>query len=137
MSLRQTYTYSDFHFDDDPDYGDNRLAGQPQHYYQASIRYQHPSGLYLAPSVERAMSATTVDYANTRAVPGYTVWGLAAGVEWPRGISLFLEARNLGDERYISSVSATTDFSTAGNRNIFYPGEGRALFGGLRVELGS
>ncbi len=137
LRLRQAYTYSDFHFDDDRDYGDNQLAGQPQHYYQASLRYQHPSGWYLAPSVERAMSATPVDYANTKAVPGYTVWGLSAGVELPRGISLFLEARNLGDERYISSVSATTDFSTAGNRNIFYPGEGRALFGGLRLELGA
>jgi len=137
LSLRQAYTYADFHFDNDAEYGDNRLAGQPQHYYQASLRYQHPSGWFFSPNVERALSSTMVDYANTRAVPGYTVWGLSTGIDLRHGVSLFVEARNLGDERYISSVSATTDFSTAGNRNIFYPGEGRAIYGGLRVDLGS
>src|SRR5690606_9329960 len=35
LSLRQAYTFSDFHYRDDDEFGDNRLPGLPRHYYQA------------------------------------------------------------------------------------------------------
>ncbi|MBQ1558307.1 MAG: TonB-dependent receptor, partial [Pseudomonas sp.] len=44
LSLRQAYTFSDFHYRDDDTFGDNRLPGLPRHYYQAEVRYDHPSG---------------------------------------------------------------------------------------------
>ncbi|HSW11287.1 MAG TPA: TonB-dependent receptor [Solimonas sp.] len=131
LTLQQTYTFADFHFDGDPAFGSNQLAGQPRHYYLAELRYEHRWGFFVAPGIERAVG-NVADYANTRPVPGYTLWNLGTGVDLPHGVSLFLEGRNLGDERYVSSVSATTSFATASNRNLFYPGEGRAVFGGLR-----
>ena len=137
LELQQVYTYADFRFEGDATYGDNTLAGQPRHHYQVFLRYQHPSGFFIAPSLERAASAYYADYANSFALPAYTVWNLGVGVDLPRGVSLFIEGRNLADERYISSVSATTDYATATNRNIFYPGEGRAVYGGLRWTPGS
>ena len=136
LSLQQVYTYADFRFDGDEAFGDNTLAGQPRHHYQVNLRYTHPSGFFIEPGFERAVSAAYADYANTFEAPAYTIWGLSTGLDLPRGISLFLEGRNLGDERYINSVSATTDFSTASNRSIFYAGEGRAVFGGVRWAFG-
>lgn len=136
LSLQQVYTYADFRFDGDPVYGDNTLAGQPRHHYQLFLRYEHPSGFFVAPALERAASAAFVDYANSFETPAYTVWNLSLGFELRGGVSLFLEGRNLFDERYVGSVSATTDYGTASNQNLFYPGEGRALFGGLRWVWG-
>lgn len=46
VSLRQAYTFSDFHYRDDERFGDNKLPGIPQHYYQAEVRYDHPQGFY-------------------------------------------------------------------------------------------
>ncbi|HEY0913465.1 MAG TPA: TonB-dependent receptor [Solimonas sp.] len=132
LTLQQVYNYADFRFDGDATYGSNRLAGQPRHYYLAELRYDHPAGFHIEAGIERSPSGLTVDYANTQETPGYTTWNLGGGVDLPHGLSLFIEGRNLSDERYISSVSATTDYSTATNRNIFYPGEGRAVYGGLR-----
>lgn len=133
LTLQQVYNYADFHFDDDASFGSNRLAGQPRHYYTAELRYEHPAGFHLEAGIERSPSGLTVDYANTQETPGYTTWNLGGGVDLPHGLSLFVEGRNLSDERFISSVSATTNYSTAANRNIFYPGEGRAVYGGLRL----
>lgn len=132
LTLQQAYTYAHFNFDGDAVFGSNQLAGQPEHYWQGELRYEHPAGFHVQLGVERSMSSLPVDYANTTRAPGYTVYNVGAGVDLPRGVSLFLEARNLSDERYVSSVSATTDFSTATNQNLFYPGEGRAVFGGMR-----
>lgn len=132
LTLQQVYNYADFHFDGDAAFGSNRLAGQPRHYYIAELRYEHPAGFHVEAGIERSPSGLTVDYANTQETPGYTTWNLGGGVDLPHGLSLFVEGRNLSDERFISSVSATTDYSTATNRNLFYPGEGRAVYGGLR-----
>ncbi len=137
LSLQQVYAYADFRFEGDAVYGDNSLAGQPRHHYQVFLRYEHPSGFFIAPGLERGATAFFADYANSFALPAYTVWNLSTGLDLPGGVSLFLEGRNLADERYIGSVSATTDYATATNRNIFYPGEGRAVYGGLRWALGS
>lgn len=132
LTFEQAYTYSHFNFDGDPQFGSNQLAGQPKHYWQGELRYEHPAGFHVQAGIERSMSSMPADYANTTWTPGYTVFSAGAGIDLPRGISLFLEGRNLSDERYVSSVSATTDFTTTSNKNIFYPGEGRSVFGGIR-----
>lgn len=103
----------------------------PQHYWQAQLRYVHPAGFFIEPGIEAA-GKNWVDYANTQSAPGYAVWNLSTGVDLPHGLSLFFDARNLLDRRYASSVTTTTNFQTAANRNLFYPAEGRQFFGGLR-----
>lgn len=131
LTLQQTYTWSDFRFDGDTTYGRGRLAGAPQHYVQAQLRYRHPVGVFIEPGLEAAGS-NGVDYANTQSAPGYVIWNLSTGVDLPHGLSLFLDGRNLLDRRYASSVTTTTNFQTAANRNLFYPAEGRQFFGGVR-----
>ena len=44
------------------------------------------------------------------------------------GVSLFLDARNLFDERYVSNFGAITDARIV-SQAVFFPGEGRSVFG--------
>lgn len=131
--LRQTYALSDFFFEGDRVYGDNDLPLVPPHLYRAELRYDHPSGWFVAPSIEQAAD-TWVDYSNTLKAPGYTVLNLGAGITLSDRTSLFVDARNLTDERYVSNFSAVTDARVASTA-VFWPGEGISAFVGLRVSL--
>ncbi|MBX3428389.1 MAG: TonB-dependent receptor [Hyphomonadaceae bacterium] len=134
--LRQSYTYSDFFFDGDPTYGDNQIPVAPEHQYRAMLRYTNPAGWFIAPSVEWRPGDTWVDYANTLEAPGYTIWSLNAGWDFGNGVSLFVDARNLTDEAYVPEFGAITDASTIGaNTAVFYPGEGRSVYGGIAYRF--
>jgi len=132
LLLRQTYAWSDFRFDGDPLWGDNRLPVVPQHMYRAELTWRHPSGLSLTPSVEWRISDPWVDYANTMRAPGFTVLGLNASWQVANGLTVFADARNLADKRHVNEFSAVTDARTASTA-VFNPGEGRSVFVGLRM----
>jgi iron complex outermembrane receptor protein len=128
LRLRQTYAWSDFRFDGDAQYGDNRLPVVPEHLYRAELKYQHPAGWFLAPSVEWSPRGVGVDYQGRARAPAYAVASLNAGYS-RQGVTLFIEARNLTDKRYVSTVnpSVSADAATA----AYWPGEGRAAFAGV------
>lgn len=128
LRLRQTYAWSDFRFDGDAQYGDNRLPVVPQHLYRAELKYQHSAGWFLAPSVEWSPRGVLVDYQNKVRAPDYAVASLSAGYTRD-AVTVFLDARNLTNERYVATVnpSVTADVSTA----AFWPGEGRGVFVGV------
>lgn len=130
LVVRQAWTYSDFRFENDPRWGDNQLPVVPEHQYRAEVKYTHPLGWFIAPSVEWRGGDTFVDYANRLEAPGYTVWSLNAGWSFDNGVSLFVDGRNLTDERYVAEVSAITDSALVGT-SVFTPGEGRAVFVGV------
>lgn len=134
LTLRQTYAYSDFRFDGDPTYGDNRLPVIPEHLYRADLKFSRRGGWFVAPGVEWSPSDTVVDYANTLTAPGYAILSLNAGVDLPGGVSIFLDARNLTDRRYVSSVSAVTDARRA-TTSVFTPGEGLSAYMGVRYAF--
>ncbi|WP_293677575.1 TonB-dependent receptor, partial [uncultured Phenylobacterium sp.] len=98
LRLRQTYTFSDFKFDGDAQYGDNRLPIVPKHFYRAELRYDAPAGWFIAPSVEWSASNIQVDYRNTTQASSYAVFNLNAGFAVNDRISLFLDIRNLADK---------------------------------------
>ncbi len=132
--LRQTYTFSDFRFDADAVYGDNRLPVAPEHAYRAELRYEG-EGWFVAPSVEWIPKDVLVDYANMLRYPSYAAVSLNGGWKATESVELFADARNLTDERYISNVGAVTDARTASTA-VFWPGEGRSLFVGVRFTGG-
>ncbi len=138
LLLEQAYMYSDFSFDGDPVYGDNKLAGMPPHVYVAALRYKSPApnglGWDIAPKVEWVPDGGYADYANNLEAPGYATLGLEGGVDIAEGIRLFVDARNLTDENYISTYSNITD-ATVVATNVFYPGERRSVCGGLKFVL--
>ena len=130
LRLRQTYMWSDFRFEGDVQYGDNRLPVVPEHFYRAELRYQAPGGFWIAPSVEWSIQDTFVDYMNTFKAPSYSVLNLGVGQEFEGGVSLFLDIRNLTDERYVSNFTAVTNAQTASTA-VFFPGDARSVYGGV------
>jgi iron complex outermembrane receptor protein len=133
LRLRQTYTWSDFRFDGDVQYGDNRLPIAPEHVYRAELRWEHPAGWFVAPSVEWQASDPWVDYRNTVSAPAYAVWNLNAGWSVSERLSLFIDARNLFDEVYVSNVQAATIAAPAGG--YYWPGDGRGVSTGLTAAF--
>ena len=133
LRLRQTYTWSDFRFDGDGSYGDNRLPIVPEHFYRAELRYEHAAGWFVAPSVEWSASDIFVDYVNRTRSPSYAVLNLNAGWTITPAVSVFLDARNLTDEAYVSNVQAAIAAVPA--TGAYWPGDGRSLFGGLTVSF--
>ncbi|MBD9483022.1 TonB-dependent receptor [Pseudomonas sp. PDM14] len=128
LSLRQAYTFSDFHYRDDDVFGDNRLPGLPQHYYQAELRFQRPDGWFLALNTQLA-SRVAVDYANSRHAGSYKVFGASAGYhadDWQG----WLELRNLTGERYAATI--TPGYNDQGRDMArATPGESFGVYSGL------
>ncbi len=133
LTLRQAYTFSDFRFDDDPTFGDNKLPGVPRHYYRAELIYAHPAGFFLGPNVEWVPQAYWIDNANTMKTKAYALLGARAGYDFGNGLRLFVDARNLTNEKYISSVGVVP-VATPANANVFNPGDGRAVYAGVEFR---
>lgn len=132
LLLRQTWTWSDFRFDGDPVWGENRLPVAPRHDYRAALRFSR-DGWFVQPMVEWRPGDVFVDYANSLTAPGYATWSLNAGWDLGHGVTVFLDARNLTDERYTAEFAAVADARLpSANKSVFYPGEGRSLFVGVR-----
>jgi iron complex outermembrane receptor protein len=131
LRLRQTYAWSDFRFVGDPLYDDNRLPVAPEHQYRVSLRYDGPHALFVEPFVDWRVKDAWVDYANTLRAPGYALLNVSAGIGLGPA-TLFVDARNLTGKRYTAEFAAVTDARSA-NTAVFYPGEGRSVFGGVRV----
>ena len=128
--LRQSLTWSDFRFDGDAQYGDNRLPIVPKAFYRAELRYDDPRGWFVAPSLEWQASHAWVDYQNTTSIPAYAVVNLNVGWALNDRLSLFLDARNLANKHYISNVQA--QIAASATSAAYWPGDGRSVFGGLQ-----
>lgn len=131
--LNVAYTYSDFRFEEDAVFGNNRLPGVPPHYLRAEVLYKHPNGFYAGPNVEWMPQAFFADNANSLTVDPYALLNFRIGYERETGWSGYLEGRNLFDTRYISST-ITAGTATPASA-LFNPGSGRAIFGGLRYRM--
>lgn len=133
VTLTQAYTFSDFRFDGDATYGDNRLPGVPRHLYRAELRYRHPSGAWIAPNLDWVPQAYDVDNANTLKTDAYVLWGVRAGWDFAGGLSAFIEGRNLADTRYIASASVIPRATP--QSELFEPGTGRSVHAGLQYRF--
>lgn len=126
------YTFSDFSFDGDSQFGDNTIPGQPAHFYNTELRYDHPDKWFASANMLVAGEAD-VDFNNTFTAPGYAIIGMGAGYEINKKMSLFFEGRNLLDKNYISNFS--TAVTATGTSNLFYAGDQRRFFGGVRINF--
>jgi iron complex outermembrane receptor protein len=133
LILRQAYSFNDFRFDGDARYGDNQLPGVPRHLYRAELRYRHPSGASIAPTLEWVPQGFYADNANTLKTNSYAILGLRAGWDFENGLSIFAEGRNLTDRKYISSASVASVATPASA--LFEPGFGRSVYGGVQFRF--
>jgi len=130
LSLRQAYTFSDFHYRNDDEFGGNRLPGLPRHYYQAEVRYDHPSGFYAGLNSQYA-SKVAVDYANSYYADAYATFGATLGYASPKDDwQAWLDLRNLTDKRYVATVTpGYNDNGADAARST--PGEGFGVYTGV------
>jgi iron complex outermembrane receptor protein len=134
FTLNQSYTLNDFHFDDDPVYGDNRLAAIPIHIYEADLMYEAPGGFYAGPNVQCNLSSYPVDQQNTLYAGTYELLGFKIGYagNWGKSkYSVFVEAKNLTDENYAAAVDPIPNGQNPGDPQVFHPGDGRSFYGGI------
>jgi iron complex outermembrane recepter protein len=131
LSFDQSYTLNDFHFDRDPVYGDNRIAGIPIDVYEAQLLYESPLGFYAGPNLQCTFTSYPVDQANTLFADSYLLLGFRAGFRRNNGFSVFLDCKNLTNQRYPSSIDVIADARTESNPEIFHPGDGRSFYGGV------
>jgi iron complex outermembrane recepter protein len=132
--LNTAYTYNDFFFDDDTEFGDNDLPGAPRHFLRAELLYKHPSGVYFGPNVEWVPQAYYVDNANTLKTEGYGIWGAKIGFDDGGPVTAYIEGRNLADEAYIASTSIAGDLTGLPPQRLFEPGTGRSVYAGVQIN---
>jgi iron complex outermembrane receptor protein len=134
LSLRQSYTFSDFHYRDDDRFGDNRLPGLPMHYYQGELRYDWPQGFFAAFNTQW-VSKVAVDYANSYYADPYAIFGATLGYNAPKGDwQTWLDLRNLTDKHYAATVTPGYDDKGLDAARST-PGEGMAMYVGVSWSL--
>ena len=138
---RQALLYNDFRFDNDPLFGDNRLPGVPRTLFRGELGYRFhamPGGpLKVAVNAEWSPQRYTVDMANTEFADDYAIFGLRLQQQIGKQFSWFIEGRNLSDRRYAATTNVVRDFSAlaAGARNVYLPGDGRAVYAGIEWKM--
>jgi iron complex outermembrane recepter protein len=132
--MNVAYTYSDFKFDGDLQFGNNKLPGAPEHYIRAELLYQNASGFYLGPNLEWIPKGYFVDNINNAAfkTKPYALLNFKAGYDFENGLGFFLDARNLTDKKYISNTSVTGQATALST--LYNPGAGRSIYGGIRYR---
>lgn len=107
-------------------------AALRQEWERAELLYKHPGGFYAGPNVEWAPGHYYADNANTLMVDPYALLNFRLGFDAGKHWSGYVEARNLTDKHYISTV-AIAGVADA-TSEIFNPGTGRAVYAGLRYK---
>lgn len=131
--VRGQYLLNDFRFDNDPVYGNNRLAGVPRQFIKGEALWQQ-RGWYAGPTFEWVPGHYAVDHAETLYADGYATWGLKAGYRQVQGLGFFVEGRNLSDRSYVATTGVVADAGGPDSAQ-FMPGDGRGVFAGLEWRL--
>lgn len=134
FTLSANYLWNDFRFDDDAVFGDNRLAGVPEHQLRLQLRWSMGERFFLAPNLEWSPEKAWIDHANTLSAPGYTLVGLKLGGNIGERWSWFVDGRNLTDRRWVASTGVVADARGLDGRYLL-PGDGRAVYAGLQWRL--
>jgi iron complex outermembrane receptor protein len=127
VSLRTSYTLASYTFVDDSSYHGNEIPGAPRQVVATEIKYTHPAGFSLAPSVEWIPQSYFMDSQNTVRNDGWTNVSLRAELATSFGVNLFAAGQNLANRRFSQSVQVD---NAAGK--WFEPADGRSFYAGLR-----
>lgn len=133
LVLRGQYLLNDFRFDNDADYGNNRIAGVPSQYLKGEALWQEDSW-YAGPTFEWVPVRYAADHAESLYAESYAVWGLKGGYRPRVGLGFFIEGRNLSDKTYIATTGVVAN-ARGQDAALFMPGDGRSLYAGLEWRL--
>ena len=134
LGLELAWTWQDFHFDNDPVRGNNRLAGAPRHVLNARAELAPAASAWgLQANLHWVPERTPVDNMNTVWNDAWKVLDLRAHYAFSPAVRVFVEATNVFDETYAAST-LIVDQARA-DQAAFIPGEGRGWFGGIELEF--
>lgn len=133
LLLRNTGNFADHRFQRDAVYADNRLPGASRYRHRVELMFEHRCGFYVGPNVELATSPY-IDSANTYKAPAYAVLGVQTGYRWKKGARVFVEGRNLTDERYSPTLATLADAGGA-DQAVFRPADGPSAYAGVEVRF--
>ncbi len=134
--IEGAYTFSDFFFDDDAQFGDNQLPVTPRHLFNGEIRLEEPDRYHIALSLEWAPKAPFVDFANTLRASDYAVFGVKGGVTLRPSLEFYADIQNITDKRYLATFSTVIDAQAPGTAlNVFTPGDGIGVFAGIKARF--
>ncbi len=129
---RLVYTYQNFRFDSDPLRDDNRLAGAPPHVINGMLQYDFVSNAFVQMQVDWHPDSTPVDNMNTLFNESFVLVALRGNYDVNDHFSLFVDVRNIFDQTYASST-LIVDLARR-DQAAFLPGDGRAVYFGVRVR---
>jgi iron complex outermembrane receptor protein len=134
-TARLAFTYGDYRFDNDPIYGNNQLPGAPPFYIRAETRYATPSGFYFGPNLEWVPQGYFVDNVNNPAfmTAPYALLGAKAGYTGFKAVDIFVDARNLTNNMYVSNVGVINAATAASQ--LYNPGDGIAIYAGVQARF--
>jgi len=127
VSIRTSYTLARYTYVEDSSYRGNDIPGAPHQVLSTELRYTHPSGFSLIPSVEWVPQAYFLDSQNTVKNDGWTNASLRAEFATSSGMNVFVAGQNLTNRRFSQSVQVD---NAAGH--WFEPADGRSFYAGLR-----
>ncbi|HEY9250330.1 MAG TPA: TonB-dependent receptor [Rariglobus sp.] len=134
LVLRTAWTWGRFRFDDDATYGDNVIAGLPEHIVRGELVWETASGWYAGPTFEWVPVKTYIDHRNTFSADAYALLGFKLGRRLDKGISWFVEARNLTDETY-AATTGVIENAAGTDQAQFLPGDGRSVYAGIEYRF--
>ncbi len=134
LVARGAWTYGRFTFDNDRTFGDNTLAGLPEHLFRGEFVWQNAAGYYAGPTLEWVPVKAFVDHANTLSADPYALLGFKFGRRVERGVSWFVELKNLTDETY-AATTGVIENAAGLDQAQFLPGDGRSVFAGVEYRF--
>lgn len=131
--LRQSWQYADFRFRGDVQFGGNRLPVIAPHLYRAALRLGGDR-FSVTPNIEWVPRGAWADYANSVRADGYALLGATAHTRLSRGVSAFVDVRNLNGKKAVGDISAVVKI-VGPDQALYYPVERRAISAGISVRF--
>jgi iron complex outermembrane receptor protein len=128
LRLESTASWTQGRFAGDPVYGDRRLAGLPPHQGRAEFEYGHPGGGFAVLGLDWTGGRTFADHKGALGYGGQTLAHARVGWKSTAGWTVFLEANNLTDRRWIASTAGVLDVArNPAATSLFLPGSPRSF----------
>lgn len=142
IDTRMALLYSDFRFVDSLHYGNNQLPGfapllvRAESLYRWGADVNGKARMYVGPKLEWVPRKAPMDNTNSVYRDGYTTYGFKAGQAINKTWSWFVDARNLTNKKYAADSNIAANYASNPNGGAYYyPGDGRAIYGGIEVTM--
>ena len=134
LAFDARWTFTDARFAGDPLFGNRRLPILPPHVIGLGMAYDAPLGLTGAIFASIVPEGGFADYAGTLKANGYATLGARAAFKL-KAVTLFVEGRNLTNQRFVSTVIAAQNNLGGLDAATFAPGEARAVTIGMEARF--